>query len=169
MAQFGRSGVPPLAGKQMDWTFHRGELDEADVQALLALHFSAMQAHSPPEACHVLAGEALRTPDIAFWSLREAGALLGIGALKALEPGHGEIKSMRTAPHALGRGVGRAMLHHLIGEARGCGFRQLSLETGNTTDFAAALHLYESEGFVASAPFGGYAPTPFTLFYTRTL
>ncbi|MFN3389038.1 MAG: GNAT family N-acetyltransferase [Allosphingosinicella sp.] len=153
----------------MDWTFHEGEIEAADVQALLALHFAAMRSHSPPEACHVLPAAGLKAPDVAFWSLREAGRLLGIGALKALEPGHGEIKSMRTAPDALGRGVGRALLRHLVSEARRRGWTRVSLETGSGAEFAAALRLYETEGFRPCGPFGGYAPTPFTRFLTRTL
>lgn len=153
----------------MDWTFHQGELGREDVQTLLALHFAAMRAQSPPEACHVLPAAGLEAPDIAFWSVRESGRLLGIGALKALEPGHGEVKSMRTAPEALGRGVGRAMLHHLVAEARRRGWARLSLETGSTPEFAAALRLYEGEGFAACGPFGGYRATPFTRFFTRLL
>ena len=153
----------------MDWTFHEGELEREDVRALLALHFAAMRAQSPPEACHVLPAHGLHAPGIAFWTLREHGRLLGVGALKALAPDHGEVKSMRTAPDALGRGVGRAMLHHLVAEARRRGWTRLSLETGSTADFAAALRLYESEGFEPCGPFGGYADTAFTRFFTRAL
>ena len=153
----------------MDWTFHQGELDRDDVQALLALHFSAMRAQSPPEACHVLPGTGLRAPDIAFWTLREHGRLLGVGALKALAPDHGEVKSMRTAPDALGRGVGRLLLRHIVAEARARGYRRLSLETGRADAFAAALHLYQGESFVPCGPFGGYRATPFTCFLTREL
>ena len=153
----------------MDWTFHDGELDREDVQALLALHFAALRAQSPPDACHVLPADGLHAPDISFWTLREQGRLLGVGALKELAPDHGEVKSMRTAPDALGRGVGRAMLHHLVAEARRRGWTRLNLETGSTGDFAAALRLYESEGFVPCGPFGGYADTAFTRFFTRAL
>ena len=153
----------------MDWTFHEGELEREDVRALLALHFAAMRAQSPPEACHVLPEAGLKAPDVSFWSLREDGRLLGVGALKQLAADHGEAKSMRTAPEALGRGVGRAMLHHLVGDARRRGWVRLSLETGSTADFAAALRLYESEGFVPCGPFGGYPDTPFTRFFTRLI
>lgn len=148
------------------WTVHEGELDRPDVQALLAGHFAAMRSLSPRDACHVLPPDDLRDPAISFWSLREAGALLGIGALKTLSADHGEVKSMRTAPGALGRGVGKAILRHIVGEARRRGLRRLSLETGSTEPFAAALKLYEREGFVPCGPFGGYAPTPFTRFFT---
>lgn len=158
-----------MACGQTDWTFHEGDLDSADVQALLAMHFAQMRAQSPPEACHVLAADGLCDPAVTFWSVREQGRLLGIGALKALGPDHGEIKSMRTAGEALGRGVGRSLLNHIVAEARRRGCTRLSLETGSTEPFAAALHLYRSEGFVPCGPFGGYRGTPFTRFFTRRL
>jgi putative acetyltransferase len=150
-------------------SFHAGDLESSDVQALLADHFREMRSISPPEACHVLPIDGLRDPDVTFWSAREDGLLMGVGALKALGPEHGEVKSMRTAPAALGRGVGRAILHHIIAEARSRGYRRLSLETGSTEPFAAAVRLYESEGFVPSGPFAGYRETPFTRFFTRLL
>ena len=153
-----------------DWTFHEGELDRDDVRALLALHFAEMRAESPPSACHVLPIDALLHPTIRFFSLRdEAGTLLGLGALKSLAPGHGEIKSMRTAPTALGKGVGGAILAYLVASARGCGMTSLSLETGNSPLFAAANRLYQREGFQPCGPFGGYRATPFTLFYSREI
>ncbi|MFN3943962.1 MAG: GNAT family N-acetyltransferase [Allosphingosinicella sp.] len=153
----------------MVWTFHEDELDRPDVTTLLALHFSEMRANSPPAACHVLDPDGLRAPGIVFWSLREDGRLLGVGALKRLAADHGEVKSMRTAPDALGRGAGRAMLRQLIADGRRRGFARISLETGSTADFAAALRLYESEGFVPCGPFGGYLESPFTRFLTRAI
>jgi putative acetyltransferase len=145
-------------------TIHQGELDRADVQELLALHVAAMQAHSPPEACHVLPGSALAHPSIAFFTAREGAQLLGIGALKDLGDGAGEIKSMRTAPSALGRGVGRTLLAAITSEARCRGYHCLLLETGTTHDFAAANGLYDRAGFVEGEPFGGYPESLFTRF-----
>lgn len=154
----------------MNWTFASADLDRADVRTLLAFHFGEMQRYSPPEACHVLPLESLRNPALTLFALRdEGGALLGVGALKQLALDHGELKSMRTDPAALGRGVGGAVLDGLIAEARLRGYHRISLETGNGPEFAAALRLYDREGFVASAPFGGYAPTDFTVFLTRDL
>jgi putative acetyltransferase len=153
----------------MRLTFHEGDLNRPDVRALLDLHFELMRCTSPPEACHVLPIEGLRDPAVTFWSAPHDGKLVGVGALKALSPEHGEIKSMRTAPGALGSGVGRRLLHHIVDQARERGFRRLSLETGSTGPFAAALHLYASEGFVPCGPFGGYRGTPFTRFFTREL
>ncbi len=153
-----------------DQTFHEGELDRDDVRALLAQHFAEMRAESPPSACHVLPVDALRDPAIRFFSLRDgSGTLLGVGALKSLAPGHGEIKSMRTAASALGQGIGGAILDYLTATARASGMTRLSLETGNTPLFAPANRLYQREGFEPCGPFGGYRATPFTLFYTREI
>jgi putative acetyltransferase len=153
----------------MPWTIYEGELDHEDVRALLAQHFDEMRAGSPPSACHVLPVEGLKDPAIRFFTLREYGALLGCGALKRLENGHGEVKSMRTADSALGRGVGKHLLDHLTEVARSQRMTRLSLETGSTEQFAAANRLYEKEGFDRCGPFGGYADTPFTRFFTREI
>jgi putative acetyltransferase len=153
----------------MGLTFHAGDLDSEDVEELLAFHFDQMRSTSPPEACHVLPIDGLRDPAVTFWSARDGGELVSVGALKELASDHGEIKSMRTAPGALGRGVGRAVLNHIVAEARSRGYQRLSLETGSTEPFAAALHLYASEGFEPCGPFGDYEDTPFTRFFTRLL
>lgn len=153
----------------MAWQIFEGELDHEDVRSLLAQHFAEMQAGSPPSACHVLPLDGLKDPAIRFFTLREEGVLLGCGALKRLEPGHGEIKSMRTADAALGRGVGKAMLDHLVATAKQEAISRISLETGSTEQFAAANRLYEKEGFERTGPFGGYADTPFTRFFTREI
>lgn len=152
------------------WTFHEGELDLPDVRDLLALHFAEMRSDSPPEACHVLPLDALRSPPIRFFSLRDSdGVLLGVGALNSLGDRHGEIKSMRTATGALGLGVGGALLAHLVATARAMNLTRLSLETGNSPLFSAANRLYQRDGFEPCGPFGGYPPSPFTLFYTRSV
>ncbi|HET9337273.1 MAG TPA: GNAT family N-acetyltransferase [Sphingomicrobium sp.] len=150
----------------MAWQIFEGELDHEDVQELLAQHFAEMRAGSPPSACHVLPVDGLKVPNIRFFTLREDGGLLGCGALKWLDEGHGEIKSMRTANTALGRGVGQAMLDHLLQIARAAGMTRISLETGSTEQFAAANRLYEKNGFERTGAFGDYADTPWTNFYT---
>jgi len=152
-----------------DWQFHEGELDREDVRVLLGQHFAEMRAGSPPSACHVLPADGLKSPDIRFFTVRENGQLLGCGALKRLGPSHGELKSMRTANAALGRGVGKVLLNHLVMAARSQGVTRLSLETGSTPQFAAALRLYEREGFEPCGPFGGYIDTPFTRFFTKII
>jgi putative acetyltransferase len=153
----------------MTLSFHVGDLESFDVEALLDFHCAQMHAISPPEACHVLPAVGLRDQSVTFWSAREDGKLVGVGALKELATDHGELKSMRTAPAALGRGVGRAVLHHIVAEARGRGYTRLSLETGNTEPFTPALRLYESEGFQPWGQFGEYHDIPFSSFLSRRL
>lgn len=153
----------------MDWQFFEGQLDRDDVRDLLGQHFAEMRAGSPPEACHVLPIDGLSNPGIRFFTLREDGRLLGCGALKRLEPDHGEIKSMRTVNSALGRGVGKAVLNHILAAARSENMTRISLETGSTQQFAAALRLYERAGFQPTGPFADYAETAFTKFFTRQI
>ncbi|THD37044.1 MAG: GNAT family N-acetyltransferase [Sphingomonas sp.] len=128
-----------------------------------------MHAHSP--ACHVFAldSSGLSHPDVTVWTVWDDGHLLGMGAMKRLDAGHGELKSMRTAPTALRRGVGRAVLDHMIAEARTRGYRRLSLETGRTAPFEAAHALYCSAGFVETEPFGDYTDTSFSRYFTLAL
>ncbi|MFN9772167.1 MAG: GNAT family N-acetyltransferase [Burkholderiales bacterium] len=60
--------------------------------------------------------------------------LLGCGALKELDDArHGEVKSMRTPRSLRRRGAGRAVLAHILDEARRRGYTRLSLETGRWT------------------------------------
>jgi putative acetyltransferase len=150
-------------------TFHADDLDALDVQYLVELHYSELRSISPPDACHVLPAVALRDPSVTVWSARQDGQLVAVGALKELAADHGEVKSMRTTPDARGRGIGRAVLLHIVDEARSRGYKRLSLETGNTEPFQPALRLYASEGFQPWGPFGAYSDTPFSTFLTRRL
>lgn len=140
-----------------------------DVYALLEEHLRHMHELSPPESVHALDVTALQRPDITFWSVREDHVLLGCGALKELDPCHGEVKSMRTPAALRRRGAGRAMLNHILAEARRRGYTRLSLETGPAQTFRAAHHLYESVGFRHCGPFGDYQPDPFSVFMTMDL
>jgi len=140
-----------------------------DVRALLGRHLAFTTATSPPEDMHALDVDGLTGADVEFFAYRVAGELLGVGALKRLDAGHAEIKSMHTAEAARGRGVGRAMLAHLLDVARGRGYRRISLETGSMAEFAPARALYASAGFTECAPFADYVPSPNSTFMTLTL
>ena len=141
----------------------------ADVFALLEEHLRSMHELSPPESVHALDVSRLKSPNITFWSVREGDRLLGCGALKELAPDHGEIKSMRT-PAALRRqGAGRAVLNHILDEARRRGYERLSLETGPAETFSAAHQLYASAGFRPCGPFGDYQLDPYSVFMTLDL
>ncbi len=125
----------------------------ADVRALLDAHLTFANRHSPPEDVHALDVTGLLAENVSFFSIREDGELLGVGALKQLDEFHAELKSMHTAEPARGRGVGRAMVEHLVGVARARGCRRVSLETGSTAAFAPARALYASAGFETCEPF----------------
>jgi putative acetyltransferase len=141
----------------------------SDVHALLERHLAFAYSLTPPEDVHALDVDALLDPALAFYSYRVDGTLLGVGALKQLDTHHAEVKSMHTAEAARGRGVGRAMLTHLVDVARDRGFARISLETGSTPAFAPALALYASAGFIACGPFGDYRPGRNNTFMTRAL
>jgi putative acetyltransferase len=128
-----------------------------------------MHELSPPESVHALDVSRLKAPEITFWSVRDAGILLGCGALKELSPLHGEVKSMRTPATLRRRGAGRAVLSHILQEARARGYTRLSLETGAAEAFLPAQKLYQSVGFTYCGPFADYKPDPNSVFMTLEL
>lgn len=145
------------------------DLSRPAIHALLAEHLESMYAIGPPESVHALDLDELRKPDVTFWSAWEGPVLLGVGALKELNPTHGEVKSMRT-PHAHRRkGVGRAILTHIIAVARSRRYERLSLETGSKEPFKPARQLYGSFGFEYCAPFGDYVDDPNSVFMSMRL
>jgi putative acetyltransferase len=141
----------------------------ADVQALLEGHLSLMRDTSPPEDVHALDVSGLREEVVSFFSIRADGRLLGVGALKHLDPTHAELKSMHTAQAARRKGVARAMLEHLISTARERGYQRVSIETGSMAAFAPARALYSSAGFEHCEPFGDYVHSPYSVFMTLSL
>jgi putative acetyltransferase len=140
-----------------------------EVAALLQRHLAAMAKHSPPESCHALDVDGLRSPEITFWSVWDGAELAGCGALKELDPTHGEIKSMHTAPMHLRKGVASSLLGHMIAEARGRGYLRLSLETGSMDAYEPARSLYARFGFEVCGPFAGYVVDRHSVFMTRRL
>lgn len=124
---------------------------------LLAIHLAGMHAASPPGTVFALDLSGLQDPAVTVWTLREGEAVLGIGALKTLPDGTGEVKSMRTHPDHLRQGVARTLLEHIIAEAKVRSLSRLSLETGTGADFEAALTLYRTRGFIEGEAFGDYA------------
>ena len=145
------------------------DLSGPEVRALLEEHLQNMFELSPPESVHALAIDELRKPDITFWTAWSGNELLGCGALKELDPHHGEIKSMRTSSTFRRMGVGRAILHHIIEEARSRSYTRLSLETGSMEAFKPAQRLYERFGFAYCPPFADYREDPNSVFMTLLL
>lgn len=140
------------------------DLHDPRTQALLRLHVQRMHANTPTEHVFALDLPALRKPDITVWTVWQDETILGIGALKCLDPAHGEVKSMRTHPDHLRKGVGAALLTHIVAVARARGVRCLSLETGRGPDFEPALALYRRFGFVSGPAFAEYVPSAYNQF-----
>ena len=140
-----------------------------DVRALLERHLAYAHANSAPEDIHALDVDALLDPAVTFFSFRARGELLAVGALKRLDAAHAEIKSMHTTKAARGRGIGRAMVDHLVAVARERGHRRVSIETGAGAAFAPARRLYRSAGFAPCAPFADYGHSHESAYMTLSL
>ena len=140
-----------------------------DLALLFQRHTIDMHADTPPESIHMMDAGELAIPAVRFFVMRDDGVPVGMGAFKAIDTRHAEIKSMHVLAEVRGRGLSRRMLDHLIAEARAEGFRRLSLETGVQPTFVAARALYAKAGFVDCPPFEGYWDDPNSVFLTKTL
>ena len=141
----------------------------ADLGLLMERHTADMHADTPPESIYMLDAGALAAPGIWFFVMREDGQPVAMGAIKRIDAAHAEIKSMHVLHEVRGRGLSRAMLAHLVAQARAEGFSRLSLETGIQPTFVAARALYAKAGFVVCAPFDGYWDDPNSVFMTKHL
>ena len=146
-----------------------GELAHPDVIALLQNHHNDMLQHSPVESVHALDVRKLAASEITFYSLWIDNNLAGVGALKALNTTHGEIKSMRTSSAYLRQGIAAKLLTHIIAQATQHGYKTLSLETGTADAFLPAQRLYTRFGFKECEPFGDYVLDPYSLFMSKVL
>jgi putative acetyltransferase len=142
---------------------------EPQVQALIRHHLAEMHAASPPGTVFALDSSGLSEPDVLLWSAWVEDRLAAIGALKQHDAELGEIKSMRTHPEFLRRGVAQALLSRLLAEARRRGLRRVSLETGDGPVFAAALQLYRRNGFIEGNRFADYPESAFSRFFHLNL
>lgn len=145
-------------------TIREDDLSGEAARGLLALHLAGMHANSPAGHVFALDLSGLKAPGVTVWSAWDGDAIAGIGALKLLGDGTGEVKSMRTHPDHLRRGVAAALLKHIIAAARAAGCTRLSLETGSGPSFDAALALYRRRGFTHGAAFGDYVGSEFNQF-----
>jgi putative acetyltransferase len=145
------------------------DLSGSEIRELLQEHLASMRRHSPPESVHALPIEALRKPEITFWTVWKNDELLGCGALRELDAQHGEIKSMRTGSRHLRKGVARTLLRHIIEEATRRGYHRLSLETGSMAVFEPARQLYARHGFAVCEPFADYVKDPNSVCMTMEL
>jgi putative acetyltransferase len=145
------------------------DLTGAQITALLRFHLDEMHQWSPPGSVHAMPVERLRQPDVTFFSAWDGDTLAGCGAIKQIDPAHGELKSMRAAPAYRGQGVGRAILLHLLDVARARGYARVSLETGRPEPFYPAHRLYRGHGFTECPPFADYVLDDFSICMTKPL
>ena len=146
------------------FSIHPDDPTSEPTRRLLALHLAGMHANSPPGHVFALDLSGLQTPDVTVWSVRAGDDVVGIGALKELGDGSAEVKSMRTHPDHLRRGVAALLLDHIVREARARGLTRLSLETGSGPAFEPALALYRKRGFVNGEAFADYQASAFNQF-----
>jgi len=145
------------------------DLSGTEIAAFLAEHVRQMRELTPLENAYALDLDALRRPDITFWTAVDGTTLVGCAALKRLDPTHAELKSMRTATARKRSRVASRILELVLTEARERGYRRISLETGTAEFFLPARKLYEKYGFAYCDPFGDYQPSPHNTFMTRAL
>jgi putative acetyltransferase len=145
------------------------DLTGEPIRALLALHLRGMHANSPPGHVFALDLSGLQAPNVTVWSAWDGPELAGIAALKELGDGTGELKSMRTDPKHLRKGVAAALLKHIIGAAQLRGLRRLSLETGTGPAFEPALALYRKFGFMEGEAFADYRSSDFSQYFHLAL
>jgi putative acetyltransferase len=145
------------------------DLTGKEIADLLREHLENMHEISPPESVHALDLEALRSPDITFWTAWDGDELLGCGALKELDLRSGEVKSMRTAKAHRRKGIAARILEHIIQKAERRAYDCLYLETGSFPEFEPARALYTRYGFEYRGPFGDYMDDPNSVFMAKTL
>ena len=141
----------------------------AHVADLLAFHLEGLHSVMGPDFAFALDATGLSAPGVTFWTAWRGAVLVGFVALKRLDDTTAEVKSMRAAPEARGTGVGRALLDHVVAQARSRGYARLNLETGTADYHADAVALYRRSGFVDCDAFADYAPSPHNRFMTLSL
>lgn len=147
----------------------KDDLQGTAVIDLLAFHLAEMHALSPPCKVHAMPVERLRQPDVTFYSAWDGDSLAAVGALREIEPGRGELKSMRATPEYRGKGAGEAILLHLMTEAQRRGYGWLGLETGRPAAYLPAQSLYRKHGFTECEDFGDYVGDEFSMCMSRSL
>jgi putative acetyltransferase len=106
---------------------------------------------------------------VTVWTIWDSDKIAGMGALKELGNRTGELKSMRTHPDFLRRGVAAVLLDHIVDVAQTRGMVRLSLETGSGSYFEPAMALYRRRGFIDGEPFADYKGSEFNQFFHLTL
>lgn len=135
-------------------------------RALLEASYKLMTTLFSPDENHFLSVEALRSPDITFWTARRDAAVLGCIAL-ARKSGYGELKSLFVEEGARGLGIADALIRQAEDTARSEDLCLLRLETGDA--LSAALAFYRRHGFEITDAFGDYTANGTSIFMEKSL
>ena len=146
-----------------------GNFDHPEVNELLTKHFIELRAASPEGSAHVLDIPGLKVSSIKFWSLWENNKLMGCGALKFLDPNHGEFKSIRVHDNFRNKGYGTKVIQHLINEAKKLEIKRIIIETGAGKFFEPARKLFKNCNFKPCLPFAHYKEDINSLYFTKIL
>lgn len=136
---------------------------------LIEDHMEKMELYSPPTAQHHLEINEYEHSKITVWTAWEDNELLGVGALKELNNEHGELKSIKTHPDHLRKGVAQQLVSFILKQAVQRGYKQVSLETGSQKAFKPAIEFYKSIGFEECSPFADYNEDPASVFMTQKI
>jgi putative acetyltransferase len=137
-----------------------GDFGDPRVITLLQSHLARARAETASGSAHALDVTALQSADISFWTIWDDDVL---------SADHGEVKSMHTLEPERRKGIGSAMLRHIVAAARAQAMSRLSLETGSWGYFGPARALYRKHGFVDCARFGDYVADPNSVFMSLDL
>lgn len=125
-------------------TFHFS-IEDLVGMSLDAYILSAMEVISPKNQ-----------PNSVFQLLISNNQPVAMGGLRPLPSGHGEVVRIYTSPQYRGQGFGRAMLEHIIQQAKDFGFPVLNLDTA--IFMKEAQSMYKAHGFVPCEPYEGAEP-----------
>ena len=146
-----------------------GNFENVEVNELLTKHFIELRAASPEGSAHVLDIPGLQVSSIKFWSFWENEKLFGCGALKFLDTGHGEFKSIRVHDNFRKKGNGIKIINHLIDEAKKLNIKRISIETGAGEFFEPARKLFKNCNFTICEPFAHYKEDINSIYLTKLI
>lgn len=149
--------------------FRRADFADPRLPEFLEAYLDELAPTAPAESRHALDLSGLQQPTVRLFVAYDGQDIVGTGALAAIEPGHEELKSMRTAPASRGSGVASRMLGHLLADARSRDVARISLDTGTMDFFRPARALYAKAGFVECEPYGRHVLDPNTVYLTLAL
>src|SRR5512133_3129306 len=129
-----------LIREYLEWLNERVKRDygiEFDVDAMVESDLSNPEKFFPPTG--------------RFYLVQYGEEVAGVGCLKKIQDGVGEVQRMYVCPAFRGKGLGRAIVTRLVDDARKLGYHQLKLES---LEFLKEAHsLYKSIGFREIIPY----------------